>query len=112
KTSDALTVDPGMPGSGSRNSGELLGIRVALPGGRPDRIGQPEQHTTAAPVERNYHDGPRPPPGPPGAPAPPRSTLRATSSSSGRRGGAGAADILRCSRGACVVRPRAGGTRA
>jgi hypothetical protein len=34
---------------------ESVRIRVALPGKGPIRIGQPEQHTTAASVQRNYH---------------------------------------------------------
>src|SRR5690606_25895451 len=59
KTSDALTVDPGMPGS---THGPRLrspwGSEWRCQGRRPIRIGQPEQHTSAAPVERNYHGCP------------------------------------------------------
>jgi len=42
---------------------ESVRIRVALPGKGPTWIGQPEQHTTAASVQRNYHVRHRPPTG-------------------------------------------------
>ena len=76
KTSDALTVNPG---SRDQDRSDLSGVAGR---NEPDIvIGQPEQHTTTAPVQRNYHgcSGPRrPAPVPPrGSPGPTRrSTLR------------------------------------